>query len=83
MCSLAHLQSSYPAETQFFSVSAFSENDLRRGSLADVKSLTQQTAKMGVDSPASNTRSKKVVSDKNIDLFHMSCAIFIYFFTIV
>ncbi len=86
----AHLQSTYAAETQFFPVSAFSESDLRRGSLVDarassvsaaavssstrasssirasstasssavdVKSLTARTAKLGMDSPASNTRS--------------------------
>ena len=82
----AHLQSTYPAETQFFSVSSFSETDLRRGShvdakamglsrgshvdaramglprgshVVDVKALTAQTAKMGVDSPAANTRSRR------------------------
>jgi len=54
----AHLQSAYAAETQFLSASAFSEQDLRRGSLvADVKGLTAKTAKLGVESPAANTRS--------------------------
>lgn len=54
----AHLQSSYPAETQFFSVQSFSESDLRRGSFVDVKTLTKQTANLGVNSPknASSTR---------------------------
>ena len=53
----AHLQSSYPAETQFFASSAFKEGDLRQGRLSDIHHITQETAKMKVGSPAFNTRS--------------------------
>lgn len=53
----AHLQSSYPAETQFFATSAFKEHDLRQGRLSDIHHITQETAKMKVASPAFNTRS--------------------------
>ncbi len=67
----AHLQSSYAPETQYLAVSAFSESDLRRGSLVnlpsankreeehDVRALTDKTAKLGMDSPAANTRSRR------------------------
>lgn len=54
----AHLQSSYPAETQFYAAKQFNDDDLRSGRLSDVHNLAEKTSQMRVDSPASNTRSR-------------------------
>ena len=54
----SHLQSSYPAETQFYASNKFTEDDLRTGRLSDVHELAKKTEKMKVESPSSNTRSR-------------------------
>ena len=65
----AHLQSSYPAETQFFHLKEFNDADLQHGRLKnvmpfntvnnDVSSITNKTANLSVDSPSMNTRNKR------------------------
>ena len=52
----AHLQSSYPAETQYYKSNLFSDDELRKG---NVKELTDKTAKLTFDSPAANTRTQR------------------------
>jgi predicted nucleic acid-binding Zn-ribbon protein len=52
----AHLQSSYPAETQFRPTKEFKDDDLRHGNITEVNTITDATANMSMDSPAMNTR---------------------------
>ena len=52
----AHLQSSYPAETQYYKANLFSDDELRKG---NVKEITDKTAKLTFDSPAANTRTQR------------------------
>ena len=52
----AHLQSSYPAETQYYKSNLFSDDELRKGS---VKEITDKTANLTFDSPAANTRTQR------------------------
>ncbi|TRY74701.1 hypothetical protein TCAL_06405 [Tigriopus californicus] len=58
----AHLQSSYPAETQFYAAKQFRDDDLRSGRLSDVHNLVEKTSQMRVDSPAANTRSRSRIT---------------------
>ncbi len=62
-----HLQSSYPAETQYYKQEAFADDALRRG---EIKEVIDKTAKLTFDSPASNTRtqSRKRKSEAGADL---------------
>ena len=54
----AHLQSSYPAETQFRPAFEFTDDELRFGK---IQQLTDATANLSVDSPALNTRRQSSI----------------------
>jgi hypothetical protein len=53
----AHLQSSYPVETQYYKSDMFSDDALRKGEM--IKEVIERTAKLSFDSPAANTRTQR------------------------
>merc|ERR1719264_1215851 len=72
----AHLQSSYPAETQYYKSNLFSDDELRKGS---VKEITDKTANLTFDSPAANTRTqRKRRSDAHLEPPAPSAAMPVY-----